>query len=100
MAISTLQLSYDVLESDAQILAVIRKLEMMGYDCQDEYDIVRCIEMHCLDVSQFQFPGGSYEVFRKNVNDGKYDVMLDFVSKEELEQSQKDVYSGKTFVVY
>lgn len=77
-------------------------LNKTGYDCEDERDIVKIIEENNLDVSQFEFPGESFEKFKQDVLDGKYDSKEypDKMTDEEVEQMEKDIASGKSYVIY
>lgn len=50
---------------------IVRKLNKLGYECDGRYDIIRCIEQYHVDVSQFEFPDGNYELFKENFLLGK-----------------------------
>lgn len=53
---------------------VISHLLKLGYDLEDERDAVKIIENNNLDKSQFDFPYGSFEEFKKHTLDGEFDL--------------------------
>ena len=101
MALPKLSLLNYELPKDSLLLDIImRKLNAMGYWCEDEHDIIKYIEQYHLDTSQFEFPDGDYDTFKKNLMAGKYDVEIHFMTDEYREQSKRDVESGKIWVTY
>lgn len=74
-------------------------LRGMGYDVDDARSVICVIDMFNLDKSQFDFPYGSYEEFKKHVSD--LEVNDDFeMSDEEYEQFQKRIKEGQTWVIH
>lgn len=91
--------SYKPSKEELQIRKLHRKIDDMGYDYENEQDIVKIIEKDNLDVSQFEFPGGSFESYKQDVLDGKYDLdMSCFGTEESDKQLKRDLKSGKLFV--
>lgn len=78
---------------------IMRCLDRMGYFCDDEHGIVRIIEENKLDVCQFDFPGGSFEQFKQDVANGKYDIQPKFSTNDSREQRKKDIASGKIYTI-
>lgn len=79
---------------------VDEKLFSMGFYPEDEWGVVKCIEENHLDVSQFDFPGGSFEMFRINVLAGKYDVKIYYMTEERKREIEEGIASGKYTVTY
>lgn len=79
---------------------IIYVLQEMGYDVGDERDAIHVIETFGLDKQQFDFPYGSYDVFKSHVLAGDYDVNVKsrIMSKERREELRKDVEEGKLWV--
>ena len=75
------------------------KLLSMGYACNNCTEMIAVIDMFHLDESQFDFPYGSYEEFKKHVSE--LEVSDNFeMSDEEYEQFQKRIKEGQTWVTY
>ena len=81
---------------------VVIKLNNIGYDVDDPRSAIKIIENDNLDKSQFNFPYGSFEEFKKHVLNGAYDVNIDsvFISKEEHQKLDDAVEEGKLWVTY
>lgn len=79
---------------------IIYILQEMGYDVRSERDVIHVIETFNLDKKQFDFPYGSYDVFKSHVLAGDYDVNVKsrIMSKERREALRKDVEEGKLWV--
>lgn len=56
------------------IYRVMVKLDDMGYYAKSIRDVVKIIEENNIDISGFDFPGESFEKFKQDVVDGKYDL--------------------------
>lgn len=78
------------------------KLLSMGYACNNCKEMIAVIDMFHLDESQFDFPYGSYEEFKKHVNAGKFDMneYSVFATKEECQGLDEAVEEGKLYVTY
>lgn len=75
------------------------KLLSMGYACNNCKYMIMVIDMFHLDKSQFDFPYGSYEEFKKHV--AELEVSDDFeMSEKEYEQFQKRMKEGQTLITY
>ena len=77
-------------------------LRGMMFDVEDAKAAIKIIEENNLDKSQFNFPYGSFEEFKKHVLNGAYDVNIDsvFISKEEHQKLDDAVEEGKLWVTY
>lgn len=74
-------------------------LRGMGYDVDDARSVICIIDMFNLDKSQFDFPYGSYEEFKKHVSE--LEVSDNFeMSDEEYEQFQKRIKEGQIWITY
>lgn len=91
--------SYKSSKEMLQINHIYWVLGNMGYDCEDERDIVKIIEENNLDISELEFPGGSFEKFKQDALDGKYDRQPRFATKESREQRKKDLVAGKIYTI-
>ena len=79
---------------------IMRKLYTMGYFCEDEHDIVKYIDENNIDASQFEFPEGDYTKFKDNLDAGKYDVNIHWMTDEHREQLKRDLTVGKISITY
>ena len=81
---------------------IIRQLIELGYDIYDARAAIKIIEDNNLDKSQFDFPYGSFEEFKKHVLAGEFDIDLDiksmFVTKEQDRQIMDDIEKGGRWV--
>lgn len=91
---------YKVLKDKVLLGIIMRRLYAMGYFCEDEYDIVKYIEENNIDASQFEFPEGNYEKFKENLNTGKYEVNVHWMTNEDREQLKRDLAAGKISIMY
>ena len=81
---------------------IVRTLVRAGYDIGDARDAIQIIESKNLDKSQFDYPYGSYDEFKKHVLLGEFDIDIDsmMMTKERREQLDKDVREGKLEIIY
>lgn len=91
-------LSYEPSKEELLINHIYWVLGNMGYDCEDKRDIVKIIEKNNLDVSELEFPGGSFEKFKQDALDGKYDYVSHSMTSEERKQLKKKWKAGKIYV--
>lgn len=63
----------------------------MGYDVEFARDVVIVIENNNLDKSQFDFPYGSFEEFKKFVLDGKFDLDISKHVFTEAQRKERDL---------
>lgn len=78
---------------------VENKLLLMGYSCNNCKDMIMVIDTFHLDKSQFDFPYGSFEEFKKHVSE--LEVSDNFeMSDEEYERWQKRIEEGQTWVTH
>ena len=87
-------------DAGLKIREIERKLAAIGLFPNGEREIVKCIEDNHLDVSQFDFPCGSFEVFKTDVSNGKYDFDMSILSDDERNQLFSDFDGGKFNVTY
>lgn len=81
---------------------IISALCDMGYDVCDAKEAICIIETEKLE-SQFDYPYGSFDEFKKHVLTGEFDMKsIDdmIMSKERREQLQKDVANGRLHIAY
>ena len=57
-----------------QSYRIICCLISMGYAIHRTRDVIRVIENENLDRSQFDFPYGSFEIYKQHVLDGEFDI--------------------------
>lgn len=72
------------------------------YDVEDAKVAIKIIEENNLDKSQFDFPYGSFEEFKKHVLAGEfdYDEKSFYSSKEEIEALDNAVKEGELWITY
>lgn len=89
-------------ETELKADIIVRKLSKMGYSVNTERDAVHIIDNFNLDKSQFDFPYGSFEEFKKHVLAGEFDYDEESFSssKEEIEALHKAVAEGKLWITY
>lgn len=81
---------------------IIYILQDMGYDVGNEREAIHIIETFGLDTSQFDFPYGSYDIFKFHVLVGEYDVDVKsrLMTNERREELQKAVKESRLWVTY
>lgn len=81
---------------------IIYILQDMGYDAGNERDVIHIIEIFGLDTSQFDFPYGSYDIFKSHVLAGEYDVDVKsrLMTNERREELQKAMKESRLWVTY
>lgn len=64
--------------------------------------IISIIESEKLDVSQFNFPFGSFAEFKNHMQDDCFgnNAMVRFLTKAESAQLHRDIAEGKIWVTY
>lgn len=89
-------------EKWSKVNRIVCTLTRQGYVCDDARDAIKIIESNHLDKSQFEYPFGSYDVFKTHVLSGDYDFDEESVlmTDEEHEQLQKEVAEGRLWVTY
>lgn len=65
-------------------------------------DVVDIIEQNHLDLSQFDFPYDSFEVFKEHALSGEFDVDVSKIlsSREEIDKMHKRIKDKKLWVRY
>lgn len=58
----------------SKIFKIMRQLDTMGYHADGARNVVLVIEKVNIDKSQFDFPYGSFEEFKKHTSDGEFDI--------------------------
>lgn len=92
---------YEPSKEELQLNHIYWVLGNMGYDCEDERDIVKIIEKNNLDISELEFPGGSFEKFKQDALDGKYDLDESiFMTDEQREELQRKLKNGEISITY
>lgn len=93
---------YEPDENELKVDVIMQKLSDMGYSVATERDAVQVIDSFGLDKSQFDFPYGSFEGFKKHVLAGEFDYDEEsfFSSKEECEELDKAVKEGRLWVTH
>lgn len=91
---------YHAPTNEVLVGVIVRKLYGQGYPCCDARDVVMLIEKHHMDISQFEFPDGNYEKFKRDVLDEKYDDDIHFMTEDYRKQLQRDLEAGKVFITY
>lgn len=89
--------------SDAmKAFKIVRRIRHMGYYVDDTKAAVNLIEKANLDKSQFDFPYGSFEEFKKHAFAGEFDVdeSAMHMSDEERKQIKRDVEEGRLWVMH
>lgn len=77
-------------------------LEYMGYGVNTGKDVVNAIEQNHLDLSQFDFPYGSFEAFKEHALVGEFDFDSDNwkASSEQIVEIRQKVKDKKLWVRY
>lgn len=92
---------YKSSERDLKRDIVFRKLYDMDYNVLNERHAIHIIEEYNIDKTQFDWPYGSFEVFKQHVLAGDFDRKITTeITKEQHDQFKKDVKEGKLFVMY
>lgn len=80
---------------------IISDLCDIGYDICTAEEAIQVIETKKLDKSQFDFPFGSYDKFKKRVLAGELEMKpLNMMTQEEQEQLDKTVREGELEIIY
>lgn len=80
---------------------IISYLCDIGYDICTAKEAIQVIETKKLDKSQFDFPFGSYDEFKKKVLAGELEMKsLNMMTQEEQEQLDKAVREGELWIMY
>ena len=91
---------YKLTEND-RMDNVICQLHKMGYKVNSAKRAIRIIEKFHIDKSQFDFPFGSYDKFKKRVLAGELEMKpLNMMTQEEQEQLDKAVREGELWITY
>lgn len=99
-------LKLDGNEEASQNCRLMSRLENMlddlGYCTDTGKDVVDAIEQNNLDLSQFEFPYGSFEAFKEHALDGEFDmdVYACAASYEEIAELHQLVEDKKLWVLY
>ncbi len=69
-------------------------------DCENPRVMVKIIEENNLDKSQFDFPYGSFEEFKKHVLNGEYDddFVINFMTKDDVNDMIKSIEDGRSCI--
>ena len=89
-------------ENDIKLYNIVCSLRSMLYDVDDARSAVFAIEHYNLNKSQFDYPYGSFDEFKKHTLSGEFDVDIDkyIITKQEQEELDKAVRDGKLWVIY
>lgn len=80
---------------------IISDLCDIGYDICTAKEAIQVIETKKLDKSQFDFPFGSYDEFKKRVLAGELEMKpLNMMTQEEQEQLDKAVRESELWITY
>ena len=81
---------------------IIYVLRGRGYDVDDARSVVNVIESLKLDISEFDFPYGSFDEFKKHVSNGAFDVDIDAVlmSDEHCRQLDAKIMASELWLTY
>lgn len=96
--------NYDV-EGDRNIVRMNdleNALYDMGFSVDTGKDVIDAIEQNHLDLSQFDFPYGSFEVFREHALSGEFDIDVYScaASSEEIAELHQLIKDKKLCVRY
>lgn len=92
---------HKVNENCNKMCRIIDDLCDMGYDICTAKEAIQIIESEKLDKSQFDFPFGSYDEFKKKVLAGELEMKsLNMMTQEEQEQLDKAVREGELWIMY
>ena len=61
-------------ENDIKLYRIMYSLCDMSHYADDARDVIHIIEKYHLDKSQFDYPYGSFEEFKKHVLAGEFDL--------------------------
>ena len=88
---------YKISENDKKLDMLEVCLHKMGYVCDEPRDMLKIIDVCKLDKSQFDFPYGSYEMFKLHVLKGDYDddFTLKLMTSEELKDLDDAIAKGR-----
>lgn len=94
--------SHEPSEIDTKIDKIIDTLRDMYYDADDARSAVNIIERYKLNKSQFDYPYGSFEEFKKHTLDGEFDVIIreHAVTNQERIALDNAVKEGKLWVMH
>lgn len=89
-------------ENELKLCKLEDDLLQMGYECGDIASIISIIESEKLDISQFDFPFGSFAEFKNHMHDDCFgdNTQVRFLTKAESEQLHRDIAEGKIWVTY
>lgn len=93
------KLSKDELKMRRKAALIVNALCEMGYDVGNEREAVQIIEKDNLDKFQFDYPYGSYDLFKKHVLNGEFDVSIHIGSKKEHDEFMKPVIEGEAWII-
>ena len=86
-------------KEEIQAGIIIRSLLRLGYDIDTERDAVKTIESEGVEKFNFDYPYGSFEVFKQHVLAGEFDFDIEkdikFETREEYEETEKAVKEGR-----
>ena len=95
---------YKPSDDDLKLTHIEYVLHQKGYEFDGVRSLIDVIERLAIDVSQFEFPFGSYDSFKERVLNGEYDMYEDSVTncmtEAECARIDKDIVEGKIWVTY
>ncbi len=79
---------------------IVTYLYKIGYNVDDARTAIKIIEDDNLDKSQFDFPHGSFDEFKKHVLDGTYGRYgeIDLLDDKDLEKLDRDIKKGRACI--
>ena len=89
-------------ENDIKLDIIMRSLYDMSHYVNDARDVVHVIEKYALDKSQFDYPYGSFDEFKKHVLSGEFDVDENdhVMTEQRRKELVKAVADGKLRITY
>lgn len=81
-----------------QINDIMVSLYEMGYLCDDVDTMIDIIDKNQIDTTSFDFPDGSYAVFKQNFFNHKYDVVSHVMTNDDCTCLENDIKSGKVWL--
>lgn len=89
-------------ENDIKLYHIMYALNNMSYYVDDARDVVRIIEKYALDKSQFDYPYGSFDEFKKHTLSGDFDVDENdhVITEQRRKELAKAVKDGKLWITY
>lgn len=91
-----------VINDASKARKIVRCVRRMGYYVDDIRAVIDIIEKANIDKSQFDFPYGSFEEFKKHAFAGEFDVDESklYITDEERARIERGVEEGRLWMTY